>query len=499
MDNLNGVTDNPLSTRVPSLNEYSLSDARMQARPEYLSQSALRTLENLRQLRRSPAGVSVSTQTTLLRFPQRPGTDSPQHVELPRQNVDFLGRRDSVSSQRSDLGQPVERLEATTSPSRSESIQILPVPLHRPENQAPSIDSGPSRRPFRASRSGQQGQPIELPPSGSSLPRNVRRGRPRQPIELDSPVRTSRSRQQEPSMVDSSQRPVQVPRPERQELGFNINYPQRSAPASQRERQESRQSFENIEPQATLLGLGMPTQEAITEEALARGVSGERVYHEYYVRRHNSIRVPALRLRLPRHGVPPPTTRSTSPIPQSSYTAPSGEPCNICLETLTSTESNFTTLRNCNHAFHHDCIKTWFQQGFPRTAVLTCPMCRQTVSTVVQNNGPNNEAGTPVDVHDFSGVRRPIPYPDQRITQREGRAISRELAHMRDRDAERTRATLALLRSESDEDLVNRRRMEESLRQLQMATDVMRLRNPHVEDAWYSRVLPEETIEWADE
>lgn len=175
--------------------------------------------------------------------------------------------------------------------------------------------------------------------------------------------------------------------------------PQRSPPTSgPEERGELNRGSGNI--------VGGFDPEAIIDEAQARYMSSELVYREHY--RHRQADRARTAARFPSSPLPGASpARISSPTPQSTYTAPSGDStCSICLETLTSTNQNFTTLCHCNHAFHHDCIHRWLQQLDHGRREIACPLCRQRVSTVVQNNGPNNEVSTPVDIYTF--LARPM-------------------------------------------------------------------------------------------
>ena len=55
---------------------------------------------------------------------------------------------------------------------------------------------------------------------------------------------------------------------------------------------------------------------------------------------------------------------------------PSSDNCAICQDSFTA-HSNRRTLRACNHAFHLNCIDTWFQQN------VHCPVCRHDVRETV--------------------------------------------------------------------------------------------------------------------
>jgi len=47
------------------------------------------------------------------------------------------------------------------------------------------------------------------------------------------------------------------------------------------------------------------------------------------------------------------------------------EICSICIESYLPPQKSITL--SCNHKFHSNCIKEWFEQE------LTCPICRTTV------------------------------------------------------------------------------------------------------------------------
>ena len=46
------------------------------------------------------------------------------------------------------------------------------------------------------------------------------------------------------------------------------------------------------------------------------------------------------------------------------------EMCSICLMEL---DDGRFALRNCDHSFHHECLKSWISRS------LTCPICRENI------------------------------------------------------------------------------------------------------------------------
>lgn len=55
--------------------------------------------------------------------------------------------------------------------------------------------------------------------------------------------------------------------------------------------------------------------------------------------------------------------------------------CAICLDKL---EKNIGMLE-CKHSFHTDCVKPWIEEKLMNSGISTCPICRQTISTINTN------------------------------------------------------------------------------------------------------------------
>ena len=55
-------------------------------------------------------------------------------------------------------------------------------------------------------------------------------------------------------------------------------------------------------------------------------------------------------------------------IEHTTEIVPTNEECSICLQEYNSNDN--LVILQCNHKYHHDCIKKWFYKE------MTCPNCR---------------------------------------------------------------------------------------------------------------------------
>lgn len=55
-------------------------------------------------------------------------------------------------------------------------------------------------------------------------------------------------------------------------------------------------------------------------------------------------------------------------LKKETITLNQNETCTICLETFK--KNDIISILNCNHRYHHDCIKRWTEKE------RTCPLCR---------------------------------------------------------------------------------------------------------------------------
>ena len=46
--------------------------------------------------------------------------------------------------------------------------------------------------------------------------------------------------------------------------------------------------------------------------------------------------------------------------------------CSICNENITK----LFIFTQCNHAYHFDCIKKWYETSIDQYSIFTCPICR---------------------------------------------------------------------------------------------------------------------------